>query len=298
MHDTCAECGKPFFSEDYFKCTECLEKEYGPDWKNKIIDENNSHQYYETEDNDSPPKPFVPEYYTKFLPFICNYYKPITPNEYMVLPEIQIHIDDTIYTFVFSDDENGIREYVKNNNVTIPDNFCTDPLVYMNDMFLDSRGCYLIVTKNSNSILIGFSTYKILYTRTCRVLKFYIRESCVPNKYQGKRIISIINQVLLQTIMTNYNIGIFESHEIAIQKNEKTNGRINEALGFTNVDREGWMLATTADIETKLSEKGPIEAQLRQLNTKIGGKRTNKKKRTRKPKTKKRKPTVFLRPFP
>ena len=87
--------------------------------------------------------------------------------------------------------------------------------------------------------------------------------------------------------MTNYNIGIFESHEIAIQKNEKTNGRINEALGFTNVDREGWMLAIKTDIETKLSEKGTIEAQLRQLNTKIGGKITKKKKRTRKPKTKK-----------
>lgn len=289
MDDTCAECGKHFISEDYFKCPECLEKEYGPDWKNKLIDENNSHQYYEPEDNVTLLNQFVPEYYTKFLPFISNYYKLIKPNEYTVLPEIQIHIDDTIYTFVFSDDKTGIIEYVKNNNVTIPDNFCTDPIAYMNDtnMFLNSRGCYLIVTKNSKSTLLGFSTYKILFTR--EFLKFYIRESCVPSEYQGKRIISIINQVLLQTIMTNYNIGIFESHEIAIQKNQKTNGRIHEALGFTNVDRKGWMLATRADIETKLSEKGPIEAQLRQLNTKIGGKTkiTNKNKRTRKPKTKK-----------
>lgn len=220
---------------------------------------------------------------------MSNDYKKLKANEYIVLPEIQIHIDDTIYTFVFSDDETGIIEYVKNNNVTIPNDFCTDPLAYINDenLFLNYRGCYLIVTKNSKSTLLGFSTYKILFTR--EFLKFYIRESCVPSEYQGKRIISIINQVLLQTIMTNYNIGIFESHEIAIQKNEKTNGRINEALGFTNVDREGWMLAIKADIETKLSEKGPIEAQLRQLNTKIGGKtkRTNKKKHTRKRKTKK-----------
>jgi hypothetical protein len=264
MDDTCAECGKPFFSDDYTECPECLEKKYGPDWKNKLIDENNLYQYYEQDYNDSPLNQFVPEYSIKFLPFISNDYMPIKPNEYTVLPEIQIYIDDTIYTFVFGDD-NGIREYVKNNNVIVPNDFCTEPLAYMNDknMFLDSRGCYLIVTKNSNSILIGFSTYKILYTRG--VLKFYIRESCVPNKYQGKRIISIINQVLLKTIMNNYKIDIFESIEIAIQNDEKTNGRINEALGFTNVDREGLMLATRADIETKLSEKGTIEAQLRQL---------------------------------
>ena len=289
MDDTCAKCGKPFLSDDYTECPECLEKEYGPDWKNKLIDENNSYQYYEQDYNDSPLNQFVPEYSIKFLPLSFNDYMPIKPNEYTVLPEIQIHIDDTIYTFVFSDDETGIIEYVKNNNVTIPDNFCTDPLAYMNDenLFLNYRGCYLIVTRNSNSILIGFSLYNILFTR--EFLKFYFRESCVPKKYQGNRINSIINQVLLQTIMTNYNIGIFESTEIAIQKNQKTNGRINEALGFTNVDRNGLMLATTADIETKLSEKGPIEAQLRQLNTKIGGKtkrkRTNKKKKNKQKET-------------
>jgi hypothetical protein len=267
MDDTCAKCGKPFLSDDYTECPECLEKEYGPDWKNKLIDENNSYQYYEQDYNDSPLNQFVPEYSIKFLPLSFNDYMPIKPNEYTVLPEIQIYIDDTIYTFVFSDD-NGIREYVKNNNVIVPNDFCTEPLAYMNDknMFLDSRGCYLIITKNSKSVLLGFSTYKILYTRG--VLKFYFRESCVPNKYQGNRINSIINQVLLQTIMTNYNIGIFESTEIAIRNDEKTNGRIHEALGFTNVDRNGLMLATRADIETKLSEKGPIEAQLRQLNTK------------------------------
>ena len=280
----CDTCNKEFISDEFNVCPECLEHEHGPNWM-EIVRE--PEEWVQDYDSDI----FVPEYYTKFLPFISNDYKKLKANEYIVLPEIQIHIDDTIYTFVFSDDETGIIEYVKNNNVTIPDNFCTDPLAYMNDenLFLNYRGCYLIVTKNSNSILIGFSTYKILYTIKDggKVLKFYIRESCVPNKYQGKRIISIINQVLLQTIMTNYNIGIFESHEIAIQKNEKTNGRINEALGFTNVDREGWMLAIKADIEIKLSEKGPIESQLRQLNTKIGGKRTNKNKRTRKPKTKK-----------
>jgi hypothetical protein len=91
--------------------------------------------------------------------------------------------------------------------------------------------------------------------------------------------------------MNNYKIDIFESIEIAIQKNQKTNGRINEALGFTNVDRNGLMLATTADIETKLSEKGTIEAQLRQL----------KKENLRfslNLSLKKRKPTVFLEPFP
>lgn len=268
MDDTCAECGKPFLSDDYTECPECLEKEYGPDWKNKLIDENNSYQYYEQDYNDSPLNQFLPEYSIKFLPLSFNDYMPIKPNEYTVLPEIQIYIDDTIYTFVFSDD-NGIREYVKNNNVIIPNDFCTEPLSYMNDenLFLNYRGCYLIVTKKSKSVLLGFSTYKILYTRIGNILKFYIRESCVPGKYQGKRIISIINQVLLQTIVDNYKIDIFESIEIAIQKNQKTNGRINEALGFTNVDRNGLMLATTADIETKLSEKGTIEAQLRQLNT-------------------------------
>ena len=283
----CDTCNKEFISDEFNVCPECLEHEHGPNWMEIVREPEYNDSEKWVQDSDI----FVPEYYTKFLPFISNDYKKLKANEYIVLPEIQIHIDDTIYTFVFSDDETGIIEYVKNNNVTIPDDFCTDPLAYMNDenLFLNYRGCYLIVTKNSNSILIGFSLYNILFTR--EFLKFYIRESCVPNKYQGKRIISIINQVLLQTIMTYYNIGIFESHEIAIQKNQKTNGRINEALGFTNVDREGWMLAIKADIETKLSEKGPIEAQLRQLNTKIGGKtkrkRTNKNKRTRKPKTKK-----------
>ena len=254
---------------------------------------------YNQDPYDESPESIFPE---KFKLFAVSNDKnvEISPERYIELGHIQIKIDKTLFTFIFSDD-NGIIQYVNKNKIIIPPNFCVSPLDYLNENndFLKYRGCYLIITKESKSVLVGFISYKILINTNTNFLKCYLRTSCVPVDYQGMRINSIITQILLTTILQHYQVNLFESHEVAIQKGEQTNGRLNEKFGFVNIDSRGWMMALRRDVEEKLQEKPPLEHQLEILNPKIvlhGGKKINRKnllkksiKKTNRRKTNRRK---------
>jgi hypothetical protein len=252
------------------------------------------YDYYEDEDevqHEESSDTLLPEKFKRFA-VSSDKNREISPERYVEIRPIQINIDETLFTFIFSDN-NGITKYVDENKITIPPNFCVSPLEYLNENndFLKYRGCYLIITKETKSILLGFISYKIIINNVTNLLRFYLRSECIPIVFQGMRINSIIKQILYTTILQHYPVELFESHEIAIQKGKETNGSLNERYGFINIDSSGWMVALREDIEAKLREKPPLEPQLVTLNSRIvlhGGRKTNKRK-TNKRKTNKRK---------
>ena len=67
----CDTCNKEFISDEFNVCPECLEHEHGPNWMEIVREPEYNDSEKWVQDSDI----FVPEYYTKFLPFISNDYK-------------------------------------------------------------------------------------------------------------------------------------------------------------------------------------------------------------------------------
>ena len=207
-------------------------------------------------------------------------------------------INDDLFSFLFSNKTNDLNF---DDIININNKICTGPLEnYSNDEILKtSLSCYLIYTNNTTKqkYLLGYIAYKLIFDHDePDNIDVKLLLLCVPQNFNGMRINSIMQYVLLQELFQIYpTIKYIVTDEIAEQSGKPTNGRLALKLGLKKTDIDVTYKGTKSDVISKLMEYPRIEDQLNELHSKLlkirGGKRkTNKKRKTkRKRKTNRKK---------
>ena len=203
-------------------------------------------------------------------------------------------VNDVKFSFLFSNETNDLNfDDIRNKN----EKMCLGPLnEWSNEDILSTKNsCYLIYTDNTNEkYLLGYLKYNINHepkaprNPTDPPITIYLSLSCVPPRFNGLRISSIMKNLVLRELVKTYkNISYIKNVELAELSGKKTTDSfLAKKIGLNPDEKNFENIGTPATVLAALDLYSSIESQLNNLHTQIltknGGRKTNKKRKTNK----------------